>query len=64
MATAHQLQRWKTRSRPAAPVSVLRPVEVVPEPEPSPGLTLIAPSGVRVEGLRVQQAAELLRLLA
>ena len=43
---------------------VLRPVEVLPEPELSEGLTLIAPSGVRIEGLGVQEAAQLLRLLA
>jgi hypothetical protein len=59
-----KLQRWSGRTRPSAPISVLRPVEVVPEPEPSPSLALIAPSGVRVEGLGVQEAAQLLRLLA
>jgi hypothetical protein len=45
-------------------VPVLRPVEVLPEPERPDGLTLIAPSGVRIEGLAVEQAAHLLRLLA
>ena len=59
-----KLQRWNARARPAASVPVLRPVEVVPEPEPPQGLTLIAPSGVRIEGLAVEQAAHLLRLLA
>ncbi len=58
-----KLQRWNTRTRRAASVPVLRPVEVLPEPEPSDGLTLIAPSGVRIEGLAVEQAARLLRLL-
>jgi hypothetical protein len=43
---------------------MLRPVEVLPEPEPLVVLTLIAPSGVRIEGLAVEQAAQLLRLLA
>jgi hypothetical protein len=43
---------------------VLRPVEVMPAPEPAQSLALIAPSGVRVEGLRLEQAAQLLRLLA
>jgi hypothetical protein len=43
---------------------VLRPVEVVQEPEPSQALALIAPSGVRVEGLGARDAAEILRLLA
>ncbi len=59
-----KLQRWNTRARRAALVPVLRPVEVLPEPEPSVVLTLIAPSGVRIEGLGVQEAAQLLRLLA
>ncbi len=59
-----KLQRWNTRARRTASVPVLRPVEVLPEPELSEGLTLIAPSGVRIEGLGVQEAAQLLRLLA
>ncbi len=59
-----KLQRWNARARPTASVPVLRPVEVVQEPEPSQGLALIAPSGVRVEGLGVREAAQLLRLLA
>ncbi len=59
-----KLQRWNTRARRAASLPVLRPVEVLPEPEPLVVLTLIAPSGVRIEGLRVQEAAQLLRLLA
>jgi hypothetical protein len=36
----------------------------MPAPEPAQGLALIAPSGVRIEGLRLEQAAQLLRLLA
>ncbi len=59
-----KLQRWNARARPAASVPVLRPVEVVQEPASWQGLALIAPSGVRVEGLGVQQAAQLLRLRA
>ncbi len=59
-----KLQRWNTRARRAASVPVLPPVEVLPEPEPLVVLTLIAPSGVRIEGLGVQEAAQLLRLLA
>ncbi len=57
-----KLQRWNTRARRTALVPVLRPVEVLPEP--SVVLTLIAPSGARIEGLGVQEAAQLLRLLA
>ncbi len=59
-----KLQRWQSQTRRASPVPVLRPVEVLPAPEPVPALTVIAPSGVRVEGLGLEQAAQLLRLLA
>jgi hypothetical protein len=59
-----KLQRWNTRARRSSVVPVLRPVEVLPAAEPSEGLTLIAPSGVRLEGLALEQAARLLRLLA
>ena len=59
-----KLQRWQSRDRRSASVPVLRPVEVLPAPEPAPALTVIAPSGVRVEGLALEQAAQLLRLLA
>jgi hypothetical protein len=47
---------------------VLRPVEVVAkpdvEPEMSPPLALVAPSGLRIEGLQLEQAAQLFRLFA
>jgi hypothetical protein len=59
-----KLQRWQSRARRASAVPVLRPVEVLPAPEPVAVLTLVAPSGVRVEGLGLEQAAQLLRLLA
>ncbi len=58
-----KLQRWNTRARRTSPVPVLRPVEVLPAPEPATALTVVAPNGVRVEGLALEQAAELLRLL-
>ncbi len=58
-----KLQRWNTRARRAASVPVLRPIEVLPEAGRPDDLTLIAPSGVRIEGLAVEQAAHLLRLL-
>jgi hypothetical protein len=49
-------------------VSVLQPVEVVPKPDVapdmSPHLALVAPSGLCIEGLQVDQAAQLFRLLA
>jgi hypothetical protein len=65
---ARKLQRWWSRARRAAPVPVLRPVEVVSKPEVvtevSPPLALVAPSGLRIEGLQLDQAAQLFRLLA
>jgi hypothetical protein len=63
---ARKLQRWRSRARRSAPV--LRQVEVVPRldvvPEVSPPLALVAPSGLRIEGLQLDQAAQLFRLLA
>ncbi len=58
-----KLQRWNTRARRPASVPVLRPVEVLPALEQQEALTVVAPNGVRVEGLALEQAAELLRLL-
>ncbi len=57
-----KLQRWNTRARRAASVPALRPVEVLPQTEPREALTMIAPSGVRIEGLGLEQAAQLRRL--
>jgi transposase len=59
-----KLQRWQSRARRASAVPVLRPVEVLPAPDPAPALTVVAPSGVRVEGLGLERAVQLLRLLA
>jgi transposase len=59
-----KLQRWQSRARRASAVPVLRPVEVLPAPDPAPALTVVAPSGARVEGLGLEQAVQLLRLLA
>ena len=59
-----KLQRWNTRARRRAAVPALRPVEVLPAPEPVESLTVVVPSGVRVEGLGLEQTAQLLRLLA
>jgi hypothetical protein len=65
MATAHQIRDLITETttgtvRPRVPREVREEVC----PEPAQGLALIAPSGVRIEGLRLEQAAQLLRLLA
>jgi len=59
-----KLQRWNTRARRNSSVPVLRPVEVLPAPEPATALTAVAPSGLRIEGLALEQAAQLLHLLA
>jgi hypothetical protein len=43
---------------------VLRSVQVVEEPKPSTDLVLVASQGLRIEGLGVEEAAQLVRLLA
>lgn len=61
-------RKWRDDATPLT----LRPVEVtalVPLAHPTPapaalGLTLVAPSGYRIEGLAVETAAQLLRALA
>ena len=58
-----KLQRWHSRVRRTASAPVLRPEEVLPAPESVAAVTVVAPSGVRVEGLGLEQAAQLLRLL-
>ncbi len=60
---ARKLRAWCRKAREVAPVPTLRPVEVVCEPEPATGLVAVAPSGLRVEGLGVLEAAQLVRLL-
>ena len=58
------LARWAQPTRPAAPA--FRPVVVAPEPgrvAPAGGVAVVLPGGVRVEGLSVEQAAELCRRL-
>ena len=60
---ARKLRAWCRRAREVPPVPALRPVAVVAEPEPATGLVVVAPSGLRVEGLGVQEAAQLVRLL-
>jgi transposase-like protein len=49
------LLRWR---RPAAPSPKLAPVEVVADHS---RLTAVSPSGIRIEGLTIEQAAALLR---
>lgn len=56
---APTLVRW------AEPRPAFRPVLVEPTPQAAPGhLVMHGPGGLRVEGLTLEQAAELLRRLA
>jgi len=57
---------WRTVSRWTAPKSKrgkFRPVKVVQEGPDQKELTLLGPCGVRVEGIRPEQVAEVLRRL-
>jgi hypothetical protein len=56
-----KLRAWCREAR-GPEVGVIQPVEVVDTPASAP-LSVVAPSGVRIEGLSVAGAAELLRLL-
>jgi hypothetical protein len=60
---ARKLRAWYQKAREVTPTPTLRPVAVVAEPEPAASLVIVAPSGLRVEGLGVQEAAQLVRLL-
>ena len=60
---ARKLRAWCRNTRAVTPAPTLRPVAVVAEPEPGASLVVVAPSGLRVEGLGVQEAAQLIRLL-
>ncbi len=61
---ARKLRMWCQEPLPTAPPPVLRPVQVVEEPKASTDLVLVASTGLRVEGLGVEEAARLIRLLA
>ncbi len=60
---ARKLRAWHRKARAVTPVPTLRPVAVVADPEPATGLVVVAPSGLRVGGLGVQEAAQLVRRL-
>lgn len=62
---ASTLKRWLRGSEGEGP---LRPVEVISEegdkvPKPGPGVVLVTASGLRIEGLRVEDLPGLLRVL-
>jgi hypothetical protein len=61
---ARKIRTWCQKSLPTASPPVLRPVQIVEEPKPSTGLVLVASPGLRIQGLGVQEAAQLVRLLA
>ena len=54
--------RWSSEAKPA-PTRALVPVEVVPDPVASRTVSIVSPSGFRVDGLSLLEAAALLRAL-
>ena len=61
---ARKIRTWCQKPLPPASPPVLRPVQVVEKPKASTDLVLVASTGLRVEGLGVEEAARLIRLLA
>jgi hypothetical protein len=61
---ARKIRTWCQKSLPTASPPVLRPVQIVEEPKPSTDLVLVASPSLRIEGLGVEEAAQLVRLLA
>jgi hypothetical protein len=61
---ARKLRTWCKKPLPTASPPVLRAVQVVEEPKPPTALVLVASNGLRIEGLGVGEAAQLVRLLA
>jgi transposase-like protein len=60
---AGTLQRWLTPRPERAPPVALRPVAVTDEPARQP-LTIVAPSGLRLEGVTIADVIAILRGLA
>ncbi len=61
---ARKLRTWCQKPLPTASPPVVRPVQVIEKPKASTDLVLVASTGLRVEGLGVEEAARLIRLLA
>ena len=61
---ARKLRAWCQKPLPTGSPPTLRPVQVVKKPKASTNLVLVASAGLRIEGLGVQEAAQLVRLLA
>ena len=56
------VEHWLHHRRPAREAT-LRRVTIAPPLRAAPAVTVVTPQGVRVEGLDVEQAAELLKRL-
>jgi hypothetical protein len=61
---ARKLRTWCQKPLLTASPPVPRPVQVVEKPKASTDLVLVASTGLRVEGLGVEETARLSRLLA
>jgi hypothetical protein len=61
---ARKLRAWCQKPLPTGSPPTLRPVQVVEKPKASTNLVLVASAGLRIEGLGVEEAAQLVRLLA
>jgi hypothetical protein len=60
---ARTLEYWATPRPEQAHVVALRPIDVIDEP-PRRTVTVVAPSGVRIEGVTIADVIALLRGLA
>lgn len=60
---AGTLTRWLARRPEHTPRMALRPIDVIDEPA-QPPLTIVAPSGLRIEGVTITDAIAILRGLA
>jgi hypothetical protein len=54
--------RWSSAAKPT-PTRALVPVEVVPDPAAARTVSIVSPSGFRVDGLSLLEAAAVLRAL-
>jgi len=59
-----RLRNWAQKQHKRRPSSVLRPVQVVPEARGRSELVVVTPGGLRIERVSVEDAAQLVRLLA
>jgi hypothetical protein len=57
------VRRWTTSARGRRRKATIVPVQVCPDAEPERGVVIVTPSGLRLEGLDVERAADLVRRL-